>query len=183
MIDDEPTFRLPACPACSTVVSVERPFWRLAAHSTRARKDGGKSWIATGCKHAAATFTAGKIYDDIEVIRMVEEVWAAEAAVLFEERVKGWPAVTVDKFRRELGDKTTIIGATDSLDLKPGAPTGGTFTVTSGGKTSAPIPHDAKPAAIKAAVDAAVAPAAVPAPQKPAEPRVDPTPQTPGELF
>jgi hypothetical protein len=117
----DPTFRLPACPACSTVLTVERPFWRLAAHSTRARTDGGKNYICSGCKHAMETFGAGRIYTDPEVISLVEEAWADKVAMLFEDRTQGWPVNMIDKFRRELGDKLTIPGTTDPLPLTPAA--------------------------------------------------------------
>lgn len=111
----EPSFRLPACPACSTMASLERPYWRLAANVTRAR--GVKCYTGVGCRHAAEIFTPGKIWDDSEIMQLVEESWAARVEKLFSEKTNGWPVLQIDRFRRELGDRTTLRGATESLEL------------------------------------------------------------------
>ena len=111
----EPSFRLPACPACSTMAALERPYWRLAANVTRAR--GVKCYTGVGCRHAAEIFSPGKIWDDLDIMQLVEESWAARVEKLFVEKTADWPVLQVDRFRRELGDKTTLRGATDSLDL------------------------------------------------------------------
>ncbi len=110
-----PSFRLPACPACSTMAALERPYWRLASNVTRAR--GVNCYTAVACRHAAEVFTTGKLWDDPEIMQLVEESWAARVEKLFAEKTANWPVLQVDRFRRELGDKATLRGSTESLAL------------------------------------------------------------------
>lgn len=109
----EPTWRLPACPVCSSIVTVERPIWRLARHHSR--HEGRKFYTFTGCKHAGEISTPGHHYDDPELIACVEDAWERRVAQLFEAKVKGWSAKAIDDFRRNLNDQHSIPGTTEEF--------------------------------------------------------------------
>lgn len=104
-----PSFRLPACPICSNLETVERPFWRLARHYSKAK--GSKLFIFVGCEHAAELIPPFKIHEDEDEIRAIEDAWAHHADQLFAAKVDGWRPKAVDDFRRRLND---------SLPIKPG---------------------------------------------------------------
>lgn len=110
-----PTFLLPACPLCSTILTIEHPFWRFASNTSAQRKQ--KCYIFCGCVHAVGDNPADQIQETPEEWALTEELWAAEAAALFEARTEGWTASAVDRFRRELTSAHALPGATDPLPL------------------------------------------------------------------
>lgn len=111
----QPSFRLPACPACSSVVNAERPIWRLARNLSIAK--GVKHWTLSGCKHAAEVAKPEKIHSDPDEIALVEEAWKHATEAMFEAKTAGWPVLQVEKFRRELDDENTLPGSTGRLRL------------------------------------------------------------------
>jgi hypothetical protein len=112
-----PSFLLPACPTCSTIVSVDRPFWRVARNVSKAR--GRDVFHIIGCAHAKESFGETKLYDDPETIELVEEVWTARAEELFAVKVERWGPSAIDAFRRELagGLSKGLPGSTGTFDF------------------------------------------------------------------
>lgn len=116
-----PTFTLAACPMCSSIMTLERPFWRSAKNTSAAR--GRPCYILVGCAHAVPPGKAEKIRDNEEEIALVEENWTLEAAALLEARIEGWSPAAQDRFRRELLCETSHLpGATSPLNLTPEPP-------------------------------------------------------------
>lgn len=111
--DFQPSFRLPACPTCSSLAHAERPIWRLARNLSRSK--GVKHWALSGCKHAADVSKPEKLLTDPDEILLVEEAWRHACEAMFEAKVVGWAPVTVDRFRRELNDQNSIPGTTERL--------------------------------------------------------------------
>lgn len=96
-----PTFMLTPCPMCSSLLTLERPFWREATHSTATRKKA--CFILMGCNHAVPPEKSAKIRDDPDEWALVEEDWNREAAALLAARTEGWQPFAVERFCRELG--------------------------------------------------------------------------------
>ena len=112
-----PTFLLPSCPICSTVMATIRPVWHRATNTSAARKRN--CYILMGCSHAVGTKEVGLIREDPEEWKIVEENWAAEAEKLFAFKTASWNDAQRDRFRRAIEDKHTLPGATDALPLEP----------------------------------------------------------------
>lgn len=106
MSDFAPSFLLPPCPACSTHSTVERPFWKMARHTTRS--SGRQTWALVGCAHVAEVSPPGKLHDDPELIALVEDAWSHHAHGLFDEKVAGWSAKARDDFRRNLNGRAPL---------------------------------------------------------------------------
>ncbi len=97
-----PSFTLPACPICSSILLVERPFWRSARMVTHAT--GKPHFVLTGCEHAMPPGRPPMIYGDPEEWAFAEENWATVAAALLADRVASWEPAAVERFCREIGD-------------------------------------------------------------------------------
>jgi hypothetical protein len=117
------SFQLRPCPICSSITTLERPFWKAARHVQASTGRECYHWI--GCQHAAEIIKdARKLYEDPEEIGLVEAAWDHAADALFEIRTKGWSVAAIDRFRRELSGKHHIPGTTAELplDLTPAPP-------------------------------------------------------------
>ena len=95
-----PTFILPACPLCSTIVEPARPSWRNAANTSEKR--GSPCFIFVGCKHALEIGEPFAIHDGPEAWGIVEDAWTERARQLFEARTETWTPEARDRLRREL---------------------------------------------------------------------------------
>lgn len=116
-----PTFTLPACPMCSSLVTLERPYWRSAKNTSAAR--GHPCYILVGCAHAVPEEQKEKIRDKEDEIALVEENWALESAALLEARIEGWSVVAQERFRREMRSETAALpGVSSPLNLTPEPP-------------------------------------------------------------
>lgn len=115
-----PTFSLPPCPACSSLVSLDRPFWKFAHNTSAKRKRNCYSW--TGCKHSDEVAVEGKFYDDPEEWSLVEDAWAERARQLFADRTEGWTKPATEGLRRALDDKAFLVGAVAELPFSPDPP-------------------------------------------------------------
>jgi hypothetical protein len=116
-----PSFQLPPCPACSTISSIERPFWKLARHT--AARDHRKAYQMIGCAHVQqVTKDPSRLYSDEVEIELMEDAWQHVADQLFEAKVAAWPVVSIERFRRELEGRQFLPGTTDSLPLDFEAP-------------------------------------------------------------
>jgi len=118
--DFAPTFQLAACPACSSLVAIDRPFWRLARNTSAARH--ARVWSVSGCEHAVEVFGLGKLYDDQEIATLAEEAWTARVDQLFAVKVERWPELAVDKFKRELAGRNHLRGMTERLEFGSSSP-------------------------------------------------------------
>ncbi len=115
-----PTFSLPACPICSNIIHVTRPFWKFASNTSEKR--GRPTYILVGCEHAVPTGPMEKMQklrDDPNEWALVEENWEREAAAMLEAKTAGWSALARDRFIRELQSKTDLPGATGEMVLEP----------------------------------------------------------------
>ena len=117
---DAPTFQLPACPACSSILALERPMWKLARRTTAARRV--QCWGLVGCSHAAEVSKPGTIYDDLELVELVESAWAARVVDLFAAKTARWPAHAAEAFGRALADRPGFKGLTIPLCFPPAPP-------------------------------------------------------------
>lgn len=115
-----PAFQLPACPVCSSLVRLDRPFWKLAKNSSIHRRCN--CWTFVGCEHSAEVAPTGKVYDDLEIIELVEGAWVERCAELFAARVAGWPTTQVEKFKKVLEDRAFVPGQTLPLNFTPEGP-------------------------------------------------------------
>lgn len=115
-----PAFQLPACPVCSSLERLERPFWKLARNSSMHRR--ANCWSFVGCEHTAGVAAVGKIYDDLEIIELVEGAWAERVEELLAAKTAAWPELAREKFRRALEDRAFIAGQTMPLLFPPEAP-------------------------------------------------------------
>lgn len=114
-----PAFYLSACPRCSTRVGVERPLWRHAASTSRAR--GVDCYILTGCPHADQ-FDKLRIRE-VSELEKIEKDWTAEAARLLQEMSATWSDLNRSEFRRVLEGKIhNLPGATDDMNFTPDPP-------------------------------------------------------------
>ncbi len=98
--------RLPACPACSTLSTVERPSWRRARHVSA--KTGRPTFSLTGCKHAEEVLAPSRLVSEEEEIVGVEDAWAHNVEALFAVKVEGWSSRAIHDFRRNLDDGVPI---------------------------------------------------------------------------
>jgi hypothetical protein len=113
--DFAPSFRLAACPACSSLVDAVRPVWRLAKNVSITR--GKKHWALVGCAHVATIAKPEKLFADPDEIALVEGAWKHAAEILFAEKTEGWSVLRVEQFRRELADENVLPGTTGNLRL------------------------------------------------------------------
>lgn len=108
-----PSFQLPPCPVCSSLVALVRPFWKLARSTTAARKRSCYMWM--GCAHALGVVDGAKIRDDPDDWGFCEDAWTEEARQLFAARTEGWTPHAVSGFRRALDDRAFLPGATEAI--------------------------------------------------------------------
>jgi hypothetical protein len=112
-----PTFNLPPCPVCSTISSIERPFWKNARHT--AKRTGVNAYQLIGCSHAMQVLKdQWKLYSDADEIELVEGAWQHLAEQLFDDKVRTWPVLSIEKFRRELNGDHFLPGVTAALPLQ-----------------------------------------------------------------
>lgn len=109
-----PTFTLPPCPLCSSVIVLERPYWRFC-HNTSATRSS-PCYIFTGCLHANKVGKL-KVRGDPEEWALVEEDWERQAAAMLAERIAHWSEPAKAGFLRALADRPFMPGAVEQLDL------------------------------------------------------------------
>ncbi len=114
-----PTFYLSACPRCSSRIAVDRPFWRHAGATSRAR--GVDCYILTGCPHADK-FDGQKVREVSELAQL-ERNWTEEAKRLFQFMTATWTDSSRSDFARILEGKiNNLPGATDEMIFTPDPP-------------------------------------------------------------
>lgn len=115
-----PTFSLPPCPACSSLAVQERPFWRYAHNTSRAR--GRSCYTLTGCAHAAEVSAPSKIRDDPEEWAIVEGAWGDLAERLLAERTARWTEAERARFQAALADRAESAPKEEPSNLTPEEP-------------------------------------------------------------
>lgn len=110
-----PSFTLPACPMCSTFTFLDRPFWKLARHTTAER--GRSCYQFLGCPHAGQVVDPKKIEDDPDAWKACEDAWAHAVEQLLTAKTANWPPQSIDRLRRTLEDRTAIPGFTERMKL------------------------------------------------------------------
>lgn len=100
-----PSFTLPACAYCSSLVRAERPYWAAARHTTAKR--GKTCFILIGCKHAVPSEQVGMIREAPEECAIVEDTWEREAEVLFARYTEKWTESARERYRKEIGAAKT----------------------------------------------------------------------------
>lgn len=110
---------LPACPLCSTISTIERPYWRFARHQSAA--SGVDHFLINGCNHVREVIPP-KAYADGDEIQFVEGLWAHAAGEIFEivVRTRKLSPKAADDFRRHLDGRNTIAGLAQQLGLGEG---------------------------------------------------------------
>ena len=98
-----PSFYLPACPMCSSLITLERPFWKSARLTTH--RTGNPTYMFSGCKHAVDATNRPKLRDDPAEWSDVESEWATRAIKLFEDRTERWSTEAKAAFRHALDDR------------------------------------------------------------------------------
>jgi len=107
-----PSHTLPCCPLCSTLVTLYRPSWRYARH-TSARK-GENCYLWVGCRHACEVGSASQVYGP-EEWPAVEDQWTRYADELFQIRTLKWSETERTKFRRALDGHHVFIATSKEL--------------------------------------------------------------------
>lgn len=108
--------------------------------------------------------------------RLYREGWhAARRAAAEEERLAGFEHAgqTPPKNSFRCSDCAPEFSCWSTGETCRKKPTGGTFVVTAGGKTSDPIPFNAKPDVVAAALETLRKPDSAPVPEKPLAGQLD----------
>lgn len=98
---------------CSTFTFLDRPFWKLARHTTVER--GRNCYQFLGCHHAGEVVDRKKIIDDPDAWQACEDAWAHAVEQLFAAKTAGWPPQSIDRLKRALEDRTSIPGFTERM--------------------------------------------------------------------
>jgi hypothetical protein len=85
---------------------VERPFWRLARHTSE--KEGKRVFLLAGCQHVSLVCDPKKICRTPEEWEATEAIWAKQAESLFEIMTQRWTPADQERFRRAIEGKHSL---------------------------------------------------------------------------
>lgn len=97
-----PTFIFPACPECSSIHSLEAPFWRLCRSVSK--RDDQSTYSLIGCVHAES-LEAIKFLANPQDWGRVELAWEGAVARLFDRKTADWTPERKEQFAEALKGK------------------------------------------------------------------------------